>query len=139
PLVMDVRRGAFLRGDVDSTSFVALMREVSPSAAIRTCSVVFDEDGFSETRYAHAVAECFETQHADVRVTAADFAGQIQPFLEALDQPTTDGVNTYFVSRAARQIDLKVALSGIGGDELFGGYPTTRRLRALLPMLRLAR
>ena len=60
-LVSDVPLGAFLSGGVDSSSIVALMREVSPSAAIRTCSVVFDEDGFSETRYAHAVAECFET------------------------------------------------------------------------------
>jgi asparagine synthase (glutamine-hydrolysing) len=137
-LVSDVPLGAFLSGGVDSGSIVALMREASPSAAIRTCSVVFDEEGYSETRYAHAVAQRFETEHTDIRVTAGDLASHIGPIMEALDQPSTDGVNTYFVSRAARQIDLTVALSGLGGDELFGGYPSTRRLGTLLPMLRLA-
>jgi asparagine synthase (glutamine-hydrolysing) len=65
-------------------------------------------------------------------------ADQLEPILRALDQPSIDGVNTYFVSQAARQVDLTVSLSGLGGDELFGGYPSTRRLKTLLPMLRAA-
>jgi asparagine synthase (glutamine-hydrolysing) len=136
-LVSDVPLGVFLSGGVDSGSLVALMRAADPSGTIRSCSVVFDEQRYDESIYAHEVARHFATDHHDVRVTAADLGNELEPILDALDQPSNDGVNTYFVSRAARQVQLTVALSGLGGDELFGGYPTFSRLGPLVRRARL--
>ncbi len=127
-LVSDVPLGVFLSGGVDSSGIVALTREARPSAEIHTCSVSFAETEFDESAYARQVAEALGTHHVDVRVTAADVAGELQRVLAHLDQPSNDGINTYFVSRAARQAGATVALSGLGGDELFGGYPTFGRM-----------
>lgn len=136
-LVSDVPLGAFLSGGVDSASVVGLMRATSTSV-IRTCSVVFNEGEYSEASYARQVAERFETEHVEVPITAADLQRELEPVLAAMDQPSNDGVNTYFVSQAARAAGLTVALSGLGGDELFGGYPTFQRLPRILRMARWA-
>jgi asparagine synthase (glutamine-hydrolysing) len=123
-LVSDVPLGAFLSGGLDSSSVVALMRQAT-NGAIRTCSMVFDEAEFSEAPYARAVAEAVGAEHFERVITFEDVKREFENILTALDQPSVDGVNTYFVSQTARQAGLTVALSGLGGDELFGGYPNT--------------
>ncbi len=123
-LVSDVPLGAFLSGGLDSSGVVALMRQAT-SGPIRTCSMVFEEDEYSEAPYARAMAESVGAEHFERTITASDLTSELNNIFRAMDQPTLDGVNTYFVSQTAKQAGLTVALSGLGGDELFGGYPNT--------------
>ncbi len=123
-LVSDVPLGAFLSGGLDSSGIVALMRQAT-SGTIRTCSMVFEESEYSEAPYARAMAEAVGAEHFERVITAQDLTGELDNIFAAMDQPTIDGVNTYFVSQTAKQAGLTVALSGLGGDELFGGYPNT--------------
>lgn len=125
-LVSDVPVGIFLSGGVDSAGLVALASR--SSAQLTTLTVVFDEEEFSEAAPARRVAERFGTDHRQLRVTSQDFVSAVPELLAAMDQPTNDGVNTYFVSRAARQAGLTVVLSGLGGDEVFWGYKYYRWL-----------
>ena len=125
-LVGDVPVGVFLSGGVDSAALVALASRATSSLA--TLTVVFDEREFSEGAEARRIAQEFGTDHREVRVTSQDFMRELPNVLRVMDQPTNDGVNTYFVSRAARQAGLTVVLSGLGGDEVFGGYKHYRWL-----------
>jgi asparagine synthase (glutamine-hydrolysing) len=137
-LVSDVPLGAFLSGGLDSSSVVAFMREAT-GGPIRTCSMTFDEPGYSEARYARAVADAVGADHYERVVTADELVHEFDAIVGALDQPSVDGVNSYFVSQTARQAGLTVALSGLGGDELFGGYPNTfGQVPLMLRALRLA-
>jgi asparagine synthase (glutamine-hydrolysing) len=123
-LASDVPLGAFLSGGLDSSAVVTLMR-AAYSGPIRTCSMVFEEAEYSEAPYARAVARAVGAEHHERVVTADEVRKELEHVLGAMDQPTIDGVNTYFVAQTARQAGLKVALSGLGGDELFGGYSNT--------------
>ena len=123
-LVSDVPLGAFLSGGLDSSSVVMLMRAAT-NGPIRTCSMVFEEAEYSEASYARAVAGAAGAEHFERVITANDVLAELDAMLAALDQPSIDGINTYFVSQTARQAGLTVALSGLGGDEIFGGYPNT--------------
>jgi asparagine synthase (glutamine-hydrolysing) len=125
-LVSDVPVGVFLSGGVDSAALVALASRAQ--SALATLTVVFDENEFSEGAEARQIAQQFGTDHREVRVTNRDFIDELPNLLRCMDQPSNDGVNTYFVSRAARQAGLKVVLSGSGGDEIFGGYKHYRWL-----------
>lgn len=125
-LVSDVPLGAFLSGGLDSSAVVALMRRAT-DGPIRTCSMVFEEAEYSEAGYARAVADAVGADHHERVITARDLANAWDHILASLDQPSIDGVNSYFVSQTAREAGLTVALSGLGGDELFGGYPNTFR------------
>ena len=125
-LVSDVPLGAFLSGGLDSSAVVALMRQAT-SGTLRTCSMVFEEAAYSEAPYARAVAEHVGAEHHERVITADDLLREFDRIIEALDQPSVDGVNTYFVSKSAREAGLTVALSGLGGDELFAGYANTFR------------
>jgi asparagine synthase (glutamine-hydrolysing) len=128
-LVSDVPLGVFLSGGVDSGAVVAFGTRVrSATPPLTTLTVTFDEQEFSERGETEAVASRFHTDHHEIRVTRADFVSELPKILAAMDQPTNDGVNTYFVSRAARQVGLTVALSGLGGDEVFRGYRHYRSL-----------
>ncbi|GGN92141.1 asparagine synthase (glutamine-hydrolyzing) [Haloarcula pellucida] len=121
----DVPVGAFLSGGLDSSSIVALMCEIAPSDAdIRTYSIGFEEDAYSETTFAEEMADYLETEHTSLSVTADDVAAELPDIVAAMDQPSVDGVNTYFVSKLAAEDGIKVALSGLGSDELLYGYPT---------------
>lgn len=122
-LVSDVPLGAFLSGGLDSSAVVALMRQAT-NGTLRTCAMIFDDAEFSEAPYARAMAAHVGAEHFERVVTAQDVKNELTHILYALDQPSIDGVNSYFVSQTARQAGLTVALSGLGGDELFGGYPT---------------
>jgi len=123
-LVSDVPLGAFLSGGLDSSAMVAFMRRAT-SGPIRTCSMVFEEAEYSEAAYARETAAFVGAEHYERVITAADVEREFDRILYAMDQPSIDGVNTYFVSQTAREAGLTVALSGLGGDELFGGYPNT--------------
>jgi asparagine synthase (glutamine-hydrolysing) len=125
-LVSDVPVGAFLSGGIDSSAVVGLMREVGQTP--HTFSVGFSEGAYDETRHARSVATRFRTEHTEILLREQDLLEQLPDALGAMDQPTGDGVNTYVVSRAVRATGITVALSGLGGDELFAGYPSFRRL-----------
>jgi asparagine synthase (glutamine-hydrolysing) len=123
-LVSDVPVGVFLSGGIDSASLVGILNRngVQPS----TFSIVFREADYSEAQYSRAIAERFRTDHHEITVSQSDFLAAIDPALQAMDQPTIDGINTYFVSEKTRAAGVKVALSGLGGDEMFAGYSTFR-------------
>jgi asparagine synthase (glutamine-hydrolysing) len=123
-MVSDVPIGAFLSGGLDSSIVVALMRQAT-NGTLRTCSIVFAESEYSEAPYAKAVADHVGAEHYERLITADEILQACPTIFSAMDQPTLDGVNSYFVSETARQAGLTVALSGLGGDELFGGYPHT--------------
>ena len=122
----DVPVAAFLSGGLDSSTIVALMRAVGGEdrADLHTFSIGFDRERFSETAFAETVAEAFDTVHHDKTITGADVREEMDDIVAAMDQPTVDGVNTYFVSKLAADAGMKVVLSGLGGDELFYGYPS---------------
>jgi asparagine synthase (glutamine-hydrolysing) len=126
-LVADVPVGAFLSGGVDSAAMVALMRR-HVSAPIRTFTVAFggQHQNLSEAEPAARTARALGTQHQEVTVDDAAAASSFDALLDALDQPSLDGANTWFVARAAAA-SVKVALTGLGGDEIFAGYPHFRR------------
>ena len=132
-MVADVPLGIFLSGGVDSSALVALA-SASSSSPIHTFTVTFDEPAFNEERYASEVARVFGSDHHQVRLPGSRVVREFDRFIGALDQPSADGVNTYFVAEAAREAGLAVALSGSGGDELFAGYDhfrTIGRTRAI--------
>ncbi len=118
--------GVFLSGGVDSSAVAALASEVAPGA-VHTFTIGFDVAAYDERRYAQQVAEAIGSHHTSVVLTEQSFQEQLPDAFTAIDQPTFDGINTYFVSRAARNAGMTVALAGTGGDELFGGYPQLRR------------
>ena len=131
-LVSDVPVGAFLSSGVDSGALVGLMRDAG-AQAIKTVTIGFAEfqgRPEDETRQAAAVAALYGAQHTTRIVTRAEFEADLPRIAAAMDQPSIDGVNTWFVSKAARELGLKVAISGLGGDELFGGYPSFRDVPA---------
>lgn len=129
-LVSDVPFGAFLSGGIDSSAVVGLMAEVS-NGPVHTFSVGFEEEEFSEERYALMVAEKFRTEHTPIRLKANDLLDALPDVLAAMDHPSGDGPNTYVVSRATKRAGITMALSGLGGDELFAGYPVFLRTMAL--------
>jgi asparagine synthase (glutamine-hydrolysing) len=125
-LVSDVPLGIFLSGGMDSSALVALMANIV-SEPPKTFSVVFDEQKFSEASHSRRIAERFKTDHIEVLLTEERLLQMLPEALASLDQPTMDGINTYVVSGAVKEAGITVALSGLGGDELFAGYPTFRR------------
>ncbi|MGD0221702.1 MAG: asparagine synthase (glutamine-hydrolyzing) [Terriglobia bacterium] len=123
-LIADVPVGVFLSSGIDSTALVALATQ--KKACLNTVTVVFPEQDYSEARLARRTAQRFGTNHQELTLSGDDMLTRLSEAVGALDQPSMDGINTYFVSWAARQAGLKVALSGLGGDEIFGGYSTFR-------------
>lgn len=126
-LVSDVPVGVFLSGGIDSSLLVGLIsREIG--ASVNTFSIVFDEADYSEASFSRDVARRFGTDHHETLLSQDEAFEAVPRALAAMDQPTVDGINTYVVSREARRAGLKVALSGLGGDEVFAGYSTFRRV-----------
>jgi asparagine synthase (glutamine-hydrolysing) len=122
-LASDAPLGLFLSGGIDSSALLALA-SASWGGTLRTLTIGFDSPDFDESDLSAATASRFAVDHQNIRLTGADVLSQMPAALAAIDQPTVDGFNTYFVSKAAREAGLTVALSGLGGDELFGGYAT---------------
>ena len=137
-MVADVPLGVFLSGGVDSSAVTALAVRAG-GKRVQTFHVGFDESGFDESSYARRVADALGTDHVELRLTQERFRRDLGSALSSLDQPTFDGINTYFVSRLVREAGFTVALAGTGGDELFGGYDSFRDLPRGLPVARAAR
>jgi asparagine synthase (glutamine-hydrolysing) len=129
-LISDVPVGVFLSGGVDSGSIVAGMRRIGHDST-RTVSIAFPGTACDESAHARIVAETYGTDHVEVSVSCTDLRNHFDRILGAMDQPTVDGVNTYFVALAAAGTGLKVALSGVGGDEIFWGYPSFKQMPRL--------
>lgn len=120
-LVSDVPVGLFLSGGIDSSAIVALANG-RRDGALQSFSANFSEQRFSEQRYSDLVAQRYCRRHTRIPIREDDLGEMLPGALEAMDQPTVDGINVYAISRAVRQAGIKVVLSGQGGDEIFGGY-----------------
>lgn len=136
-LVSDVPVGVFLSGGVDSTVVAALAREAG-AGDLQTFSITFDDPEFNEGEVAARTARQLGTRHHEWRLDAATGQRLLGDFLQASDQPSIDGFNTYCVSRFAHERGLKVVLSGLGGDELFAGYGSFQLVPKLVRAGRLA-
>ncbi len=128
-MVADVPVGVFLSGGIDSSSVVALLAEQGHT--LHTFSVVFGEASFDESEHSRAVARRYRTEHTELHLRPEDVLSHFDNALRAYDQPSIDGLNTYFIAEATRRAGVKVALSGLGGDELFAGYSYFRLLANL--------
>lgn len=136
--VSDVPVGVFLSGGVDSTAIVALTRQFR-RGELRTFSLTFPESPLDEGPEARRTAAHFGTTHHEWALHGNTARALFDDFIAAADQPSIDGFNTYCVCRLARQHDTKVVLSGVGGDELFGGYPSFGAVPKLVSAARLAK
>lgn len=125
-LIADVPFGAFLSGGIDSTAVTGVMSQVA-GARIKTFNVSFDNSEFSESVYARMVAKKFNTHHHEIVLTPQHFLDKLPVALNAMDHPSGDGPNTYVVSEATKNAGITMALSGLGGDELFAGYDIFKR------------
>jgi asparagine synthase (glutamine-hydrolysing) len=137
-LLADVPVGLFLSAGLDSGTLCALVAECTDPASVRGITLGFDSYAGTrndEAPLANVLAKHYGCRHQVVRYRRGDFEGAGDQLITAMDQPTVDGVNTYFVSKAASAAGLKVALSGVGGDELFGGYPSFTQVPRLARML----
>ncbi len=132
-MMSDVPFGAFLSGGIDSSIIVSLMRQVT-SGDINTFTISFAEKKYDESPYARTIAERFNTKHHEIHLSPDYFLEHLPHALDALDHPSGDAVNTYMVAKATREQGIKMALSGLGGDELFGGYPIFKQSMQLQKM-----
>ncbi|HEV7427618.1 MAG TPA: asparagine synthase (glutamine-hydrolyzing) [Thermoanaerobaculia bacterium] len=138
-LIADVPVGAFLSSGIDSSALVALAAEAAGEPP-RTVTLRFKEfagAAFDEAPLAERFARQIRSDHQTRLVTRDEFVADMPRFFDAMDQPTIDGTNTWFVSKAAAERGLKVAISGLGGDELFGSYPSFRALPRIVSAARL--
>ncbi|NQZ97428.1 MAG: asparagine synthase (glutamine-hydrolyzing) [Myxococcales bacterium] len=126
-LVSDVPVGVFLSGGVDSAALLGLMSETG-EASLRTITLAFDVEGLDESALARTSADLYGSEHTEVKIGVDEIGDRMPDAIRSLDQPTVDGVNSYFVSEAAVRAGLKVAIAGVGGDELFGGYGSFARI-----------
>jgi len=136
-LIADVPVGAFLSAGIDSGALVGLMRDAGQDD-IQTVTIAFEEfrgGNDDEAPQAAAVAKYYGTRHTNRIVTESEFRADLPRILEAMDQPSIDGINSWFVSKAAHELGLKVAISGLGGDELLGGYPSFQQIPRLVRAL----
>jgi asparagine synthase (glutamine-hydrolysing) len=136
-LASDVPLAIFLSGGVDS-SVVANLAQRAAQNPIHTFTLAFEERELNEGPVARRIAVAIGTQHNEVVLTEGRFVENLEAALNSLDQPTFDGLNAYYMSQAIRTAGFTVALSGTGGDELFGGYTTYRDLPALQRWSRVA-
>jgi asparagine synthase (glutamine-hydrolysing) len=138
-LVSDVPLGTFLSGGVDSSIIAGIMAEVNPQQT-NAFTIAFDEEQYDESEYAALIARKFNLNHTKVLLRPSDFLEQLPTALDSMDTPSGDGLNTYVVSKAIRNSGIVVAMSGLGGDELFAGYDIfkhflkLRKYKQLLPI-----
>jgi asparagine synthase (glutamine-hydrolysing) len=138
-LIADVPVGVFLSSGLDSATVTALASEHKLGQSIRAITLGFGEfenTAADEVPMARAIAAHYGCRHQVSRITHRDFEEDLVGILHAMDQPSIDGVNTWFVAREAKRAGLKVALSGLGGDELLGGYPSFRQIPELVRHVR---
>jgi asparagine synthase (glutamine-hydrolysing) len=123
-LIADVPIGLFLSGGIDSTVIATIASQSHPE--LRTITIGFDQNNIDESEEGRLIAKHLGIRNEILTLSGKEICNDLDEVFEAMDQPTVDGFNTFFVSRAARSAGLKVALSGLGGDELFGGYASFR-------------
>jgi asparagine synthase (glutamine-hydrolysing) len=126
-LIADAPVGVFLSGGVDS-SLVTLLANYEQRQHLKTISIFFNEKAYDERTYQQQISDKIEGEKFTHLVKQHDFEESFPAILDAMDMPTTDGVNTWFISKYARQDGVKAVLSGLGADELFGGYPSFNRI-----------
>jgi asparagine synthase (glutamine-hydrolysing) len=129
-LASDVPLAVFLSGGVDSSVMANLARRAAKTP-IHTFTLAFEEQELNEGPIAKRIAAAIGTEHHEVVLTEGHFVKNLEAALDSLDQPTFDGLNAYYMSQAIRSAGFTVALSGTGGDELFGGYTSYRDLPVL--------
>ncbi len=129
-MIADVPLGAFLSGGIDSSAVVAAMSKIS-SKKVETFNINFAEKEFSEAKYADEIAKLYNTNHHEIQLNPTDFLEELPYALMAMDHPSGDGPNSYIVSKATRNAGVTVALSGLGGDEIFCGYDVFALLNKL--------
>lgn len=121
--VSDVPVGVFLSGGIDSSAITAVLSRTRPPS---TFSVVFRENEFDESAASRVIAQRFKTDHHEIMCSAEEGLAASHEAVSAMDQPSIDGLNTFVICRKAKEAGIKVVLSGLGGDELFGGYRSFR-------------
>ncbi len=136
-MVADVPVGVFLSGGIDS-SILAILAQKEQTNPINTLSIYFDDEKFSEKQYQDIVIHQTGVQHHSYKITKNDFVANWDNILNSLDQPTTDAINSHFICKQANELGLKVVLSGLGADEIFGGYPSFKRVLKLKTYQRIA-
>jgi asparagine synthase (glutamine-hydrolysing) len=127
-LIADAPIGIFLSGGIDS-SLLTLLAGQQNTHHLKTVSICFNEKNYDESAYQQQVLKKIDAEKFTHLVKQDDFNNFFSAVLDAMDMPTTDGINTWFISKYARQDGLKAVLSGIGADELFGGYPSFNRIK----------
>ncbi len=134
-LVSDVPVGLFLSGGLDSAAILATVRNIG-AGPIRTFTVTMGDHALDEADGARSAARQFGGDHTELRVGDLDLDQTLDEFFQAMVEPSVDGLNTFIVARAARQAGVRVAMSGVGGDEVLGGYPSFVRVPQLSSVLR---
>ena len=134
-LVSDVPVGLFLSGGLDSTALLASARNIG-AGPIRTFTVTMGDHALDEGDAARLAARQFGGEHTELRVGDLDLDQTLDDFFQAMAEPSVDGLNTFIVARAARQAGVRVVMSGVGGDEILGGYPSFRRVPQFSALLR---
>ncbi|HEY0054503.1 MAG TPA: asparagine synthase (glutamine-hydrolyzing) [Pedobacter sp.] len=135
-LISDAPIGLFLSGGIDS-SLLTLLAAESGQKGLHTLSVTFSDSDYSEQEYQEAVIEKVNCRHKYNTVEQSDFEIEFSNILAAYDQPSNDGINSWFISKSAHQTGLKAVLSGLGSDEIFGGYPSFGRMENIFLVNRL--
>lgn len=126
-LISDAPIGVFLSGGLDS-SIMAILAAGYQKATLKTLSIIFEEADFSEKKYQDLVISQLECANWQQSLTGQEFQKHLPGIISAMDMPGCDGINTWFISKYAKESGLKAVLSGVGGDELFGGYPSFNRM-----------
>jgi asparagine synthase (glutamine-hydrolysing) len=129
-LIADAPIGVFLSGGIDS-SIITLLANSNKQQNLKTISLYFDEKTYDESQYQNAVLSKIQGENFKHLVKEKDFEDNFEQIKKAMDMPTTDGINSWFISKYAHDNGLKAVLSGIGADELYGGYPSFNRIKKL--------
>ena len=129
-LISDAPIGVFLSGGIDS-GIMALLARQSRQSTLKTISIIFEEEKYSEKRYQDMFLDQLQCPNWQEILTEKEFQQNFPTILKAMDMPGCDGINTWFISKYARESGLKAVISGVGGDELFGGYPSFNRMEAV--------
>jgi asparagine synthase (glutamine-hydrolysing) len=129
-LISDAPIGVFLSGGVDS-SLITLLANKHQETRLKTVSIHFDEKAYDESAYQKIIVDKIQGEKFNHLVKQEDFEECFSTIMSAMDMPTTDGINTWFISKYAHEDGLKAVLSGVGADELYGGYPSFNRIKYL--------
>jgi asparagine synthase (glutamine-hydrolysing) len=129
-LIADAPIGVFLSGGIDS-SLITLLADQQKKEQLKTISIFFDDKSYDESSYQNIINNKINAQNASHLVKQSDFEACFPQIINAMDMPTTDGINSWFISKYAHDDGLKAVLSGVGADELFGGYPSFNRIKYL--------